>query len=221
LSWVNAKTEFVLRQFQHGLRGSTNCPTKKALPGDIVSRITKNHMDKRIIQDYRGKRSLLLGEVNSGKTAKTDGVLRAFIKAGYTDDIAVLDLSPDPVGGVGGKMSTPADAAVLYLTAAIAAPRMMGRDAAHTQRLAETNARVIEDLFEELCAKRKPVLFVNDATLYFHAGSLETFLQVLDTASTQIVNAYRGTKFEDSALTRRERRLTQALIETCDMVEYL
>ena len=168
-----------------------------------------------------GKRTLLVGDVKSGKTQKTLRLLQTFIRAGYAEDIAVLDLSPDPIEGIGGKLQVPADTPVRYLTASIAAPRMMGRDAAHVRQLAETNARVIEGLLVELCGLKREILFVNDATLYFHAGVLKNFLQAIETASTQIINAYHGDSFADSDLTQRERRLTQDLIETCDAVEYL
>ena len=110
---------------------------------------------------------------------------------------------------------------MLYLTAAITAPRLTGRNREHTRDLAEQNARAIEMLFPKLHRQKKEILFVNDATLYFHAGDLAKFLKVLDTAKTQIINAYYGDTFMDSEITQREKRLTERLIKTCDAIQYL
>ena len=79
----------------------------------------------------------------------------------------------------------------------------------------------IEVSFAELHRQKKEILFVNDATLYFHAGDLAKFLKLLDTAQTQVINAYYGNTFLDSEITQREKRLTEELIKTCDAIQYL
>lgn len=170
------------------------------------------------IQSYLNRRTLILGEVKAGKTARTLEILHAFIRAGYANRIAVIDMAPEKVGGIGGKMTPPAEAPVFYLTTTIAAPRLTGIDEADVRRLARRNARAIEALFDPLRRQPKEILFVNDASLYLQAGALDTFLSLLATASTQIVNAYFGVTFKDSALTRREKRLTEALMKTCDQI---
>jgi len=170
------------------------------------------------IRPYLNRRTLILGEVKAGKTARTLEILHAFIRAGYADRIAVIDMAPEMIGGVGGKLSLPADMPVLYLTTAIAAPRLTGVDEADIHRLARQNALAVETLFAELRRQPKEILFVNDASLYLQAGDPDMFLSILATASTQIVNTYFGGTFKDSALTRREKRLTEALMKTCDRI---
>jgi hypothetical protein len=170
------------------------------------------------IQQYLNKRTLIIGDVKSGKTARSLEILREFIRAGYADRIAVIDMASDPVRGIGGKMTPPADAPLLYLTATIAAPRLTGVDEAHARRLAVQNARAIEALFTALRRQPKEILFVNDASLYLQAGDLNTFLTALTTASTQIINAYYGSTFADSALTHREKHLTEELMKACDII---
>jgi len=174
-------------------------------------------MEAETVNKYLNKRTLILGDVKSGKTARTLEILRGYVQAGYADRIAVIDMAPDPVRGIGGKITPPADAPLLYLTTTIAAPRLTGVDEAHTRRLAVQNARAIEALFDLLRRQPKEILFVNDASLYLQAGDFDTFLTALDTASTQIINAYYGSTFSDSALTRREKHLTEALMKTCDI----
>jgi len=170
------------------------------------------------ISSYLNRRTLISGEVKSGKTARTLGILQAFIQAGYANRIAVIDMAPDLVGGIGGKLTPPEEASVFYLTTTIAAPRLTGVDEPHVRRLARQNARAIEALFAALRRQPKEILFVNDASLYLQAGNLDTFLSLLGAASTQIINAYFGGTFKDSALTQREKRLTAALMKTCDQI---
>lgn len=167
--------------------------------------------------DCRGRRTLILGDVNTGKTRLTRSILEAFAAAGEAQEIALLDLAPGPVGGVGGKF--PASAAgVRHLTTAIVPPRLTGTDEAQVARLATANAGRIEALFDSYLKRPRPLLFVNDATLYLQAGSLERFCELLDSAATAVVNAYHGVHFADGPLTRRERRLTEALARRCDRV---
>ena len=199
------------------------------------------------IRRYLNRRTLISGEVKSGKTARTLEILQEFIEAGYANRIAVIDMAgpnaapglnptqgPWPgrsasdrtwapmasssgsrwrVGGV--KVATPP---VLYLTTTVAAPRLTGVDEPHVRRLARQNACAIEALFAVLRRQPKDILFVNDASLYLQAGDLSVFLSLLGTASTQIINAYFGGTFKDSALTQREKRLTAALMKTCDQI---
>ena len=173
------------------------------------------------ITPYMNKRTLILGDINSGKTEKTVRILQEFIRAGYSEEVAVLDLSPEPVNGVGGKMPPPSDGAIVYLTANIIAPRITGRTEKHIRDLARQNARAIDMLFAELKKHEKKILFVNDATLYFHAGNLAIFLKMLEGAATQIINAYRGDTFKETPITRREKQLTKKLMATCNILEYL
>ena len=170
------------------------------------------------IRPYLNRRTLIIGEVKSGKTTRTLEILQAFIQAGYANRIAVIDMAPDLVGGIGGKMTAAAEVPVLYLTTTVAAPRLTGVDEPHVRRLARQNACAIEALFAVLRRQPKDILFVNDASLYLQAGDLSVFLSLLGTASTQIINAYFGGTFKDSALTQREKRLTAALMKTCDQI---
>jgi len=170
------------------------------------------------IARFLGRKTLLAGDVNSGKTTKTKDILRQFLAAGYAQDLAILDLAPDSIRGIGGKLSLDTAPDVLYLTDHIAAPRLMGRDAAHTLELATNNARTIEKLFTRLGRHSRDFLFINDATLYLQAGNMDLFLGLLAKSSTTIINAYYGNSFDDSELTRRERQLTNILMENCDTI---
>jgi hypothetical protein len=167
--------------------------------------------------DYRGRCTLILGDVNSGKTRLTAEIVAAFIAAGHAARIAIVDLAPDRTGAVGGKL-VPPDPPVRYLTCPILAPRLTGRNDDEIQALAEANAARIEPLFEELWADPPSILVVNDATLYLQAGSPRRFLTLLGSAATAVVNAYCGAHFAEGPLSRRERELTADLTRRCDRV---
>lgn len=170
------------------------------------------------INRYMNRRTIILGDVNSGKTSQTLNILNLFIKAGHSEKIAILDLAPGNIQGIGGKMEPPLDEPLLYLTTTILAPRLTGKDEYHTLKLAEKNATAIEKLFTKFYRQKREILFVNDVTLYFQAGDFERFITILDTASTYIINAYYGHTFSDSELTRREKHLTEELMKRCDQI---
>ncbi len=170
------------------------------------------------IRPYLNKQTLILGDVRSGKTKLTRQILKAFIREGYDSDVVVLDLAPEAFQGIGGKLRLPKVSPVRYLTASIHAPRLKAKDDAQMNRLAEENARMIENLFAKLEPERLSVVFVNDATLYLHAGDLSRFLSTIKPAATRIINAYSGVTFADSALTLREKKLVEKLCRLSDRV---
>ena len=163
------------------------------------------------------RRTIIVGDVNSGKTSYTLNILELFLKAGHAGKTAILDLAPGSIQGIGGKM-VPPDEPLLYLTTSILAPRLTGKDEYHTLTLAKKNATAIEKLFTKFFLQKREILFVNDATLYFQAGDFDRFIKILDASSTQIINAYYGHTFSDSGLTRREKNLTEKLMKLCDQI---
>ena len=170
------------------------------------------------INHYMNRRTIIVGDVNSGKTSYTLNILELFLKAGHAGKIAILDLAPDNIQRIGGKMELPQDESLLYLTTSILAPRLTGKDEYHTLTLAKKNATAIEKLFTKFFLQKREILFVNDATLYFQAGDFDRFIKILDASSTQIINAYYGHTFSDSGLTRREKNLTEKLMKLCDQI---
>lgn len=167
------------------------------------------------IKKFINKRTLIVGDVNSGKTQYTLSIIEEFLKNGI-NDIAIMDLAPETVKNIGGKMVPPDHPGILYVTTGIAAPRLTGKDEEEIMMLARKNAESIETLFDEYLLKPRQHLFVNDVTLYLHAGTLERLNEILSTAATQIINAYRGTTLHDNLLSRRETLLVDLLIEGCD-----
>lgn len=162
------------------------------------------------------KMTLLSGEVNSGKTGKTLEILYMFLQDGQGTDIIVLDLAPERVGNVGGKMKLPPYFNGIYLTDSISAPRLSGKNERQIQDLAKKNAAIIESLFRKALTHPQKILFINDATLYLQAGNFTIFSTFLEKFSTVIINAYYGKSFLDSPLSRQEKKWTKALMKMVD-----
>lgn len=170
------------------------------------------------IESYHARKTLIVGDINSGKTARTLEILRRYLAAGWAPHITVMDLAPEAMGKVGGKMPIPESKGLRYLTGPIVPPRLTAGNATQALLLAQENARRIVSLFESFAAHPTDVLFVNDASLYLQAGDLTRLQSVMDIPETVILNAYLGDSFPDSALTRREKRRVLELMQYCDQV---
>jgi hypothetical protein len=169
------------------------------------------------VKNYLNKRTVIIGDVNSGKTQYAMHIIQEFLNSGIRD-IAILDLAPEKVRGVGGKMIPPEAPEILYVTTDIVAPRLTGRGDDEIQMLALTNKQLIEKLFDTYLQNPRDIICVNDVTLYLHAGSVDRLNQVLSTATTQVLNAYYGTTFQESSLSRREKEQVDVLLKQCDIV---
>ncbi|MGD9016476.1 MAG: hypothetical protein PVH30_03760 [Desulfobacterales bacterium] len=168
--------------------------------------------------DYLNRRNLILGDVNAGKTLETLRIVTRWAEEGRSREISVLDLAPVAVQGIGGRLVLPEGFAGRYLFADIVPPRLTGRDASHITRLATANAQAIDPLLDAVLEAPRPILVINDVTLYLHAGDYGRLESILKTADTALINAYWGEGFVDHPISRRERRLTRRLIHDCDQV---
>ena len=169
-------------------------------------------------RDYDGRRTLIVGDVNSGKTRLTEEILAAWIAQGRSPDIAVLDLAPQTRHGIGGRLTLPQGFEGAYQAPAITPPRLSAKTAEEAEKLARANAEAIDPFLWDPQLASHTILIINDATLYLQAGDYDRFIQVVRSAETTLLNAYYGHSFPDYRLSRRERLLTERLIEDCDRI---
>jgi hypothetical protein len=168
--------------------------------------------------DYDGRRTLVIGDVNTGKTRLTEEVLARWMVQDRSHKIVVLDLAPETKGTIGGRIHLPANFQGVDLSTTIVPPRLSGRDEIEATALAEANAAAIEILFKDSRLETCAILVINDVTLYLQAGSYERVWAIIEPVGTVLINAYYGNSFPDYQLSRRERRLTDRLIQDCDQV---
>ena len=88
-------------------------------------------------QPFFGLKPLIVGDVNTGKTAYTR-LLLTQCRGGRT--ILVLDMAPETTRGIGGKMTVPAAPDIHYLTTQILPPRLTGKTLEDSLRIAAENA---------------------------------------------------------------------------------
>lgn len=169
---------------------------------------------------YLGKKTLILGDVNSGKTTLTREILDGFCRQGLGGRIAVMDFAPEipeevlrrrGLAGVGGRLEPPGGCGAAALHAAIVAPRLTSSNEEEAMEKAGWNRKVIEGLFRRFESLERDILFINDASLYLQAGELDRITGLLEKTGTAVVNGYFGEKLGRGELSRREREAMKGL----------
>ncbi len=176
--------------------------------------------------ELRGLKTLIVGEVGSGKTALTASLLAQALEAEPIDAITVLDFAPESfmVRGirVGGVISEyiQLPGGLRYLKARVRGPRLQSRSRGEALAIAEENARETSRLLEAYVRDPTPVLFINDLTIHLHAGSVMLAARALEEAQTAVVNAYMGSRIpaEPPEIARRERRGVAELAKVVDAI---
>ncbi|NIS70085.1 MAG: hypothetical protein GTO12_14425 [Proteobacteria bacterium] len=169
------------------------------------------------LENHWRKRTLILGDVNSGKTQMTLELLDRVIHQ-KKDKVAVIDLAPEKTRGIGGKMEVPSHPRISYRTTRIIPPRLTGKSVDEVEVYALQNANAIEELFSAYLKTPRKILVINDVSLYLQRGDLGRLLDVLRTSHTAIINGYYGKALGDSAFSKREKRQMDRLAEACDRV---
>ena len=175
------------------------------------------HERRMSVREFKNKKTIIVGEVNTGKTAYLSEIINEFIKEGEKD-ITLIDMAPEETNGIGGKMNLEGDDIIRYYTAQIVAPRLTGRSTDEVEALAKQNAELIESVFFKYKKNPGKVLFVNDISLYIQTGDLRKLLSWLNSTPTVIMNGYYGSSLGGGELGGRERENMQSLIKRCDRV---
>jgi len=169
---------------------------------------------------YLGRKTLIVGDVNSGKTTLTKEILDGFCRQGLGGRIAVMDLAPEipeevlrrrGIAGVGGRLEPPGGCGAATLHATIIAPRLTSSSEEEAMEKAGWNREVIDGLFLRFESLKRDILFVNDVSLYLQAGNLDRITGLLEKTGTAVVNGYFGEKLGRGELSRREREAMKGL----------
>lgn len=170
---------------------------------------------------YLGRQTLILGDVNTGKTTLTQRVLEALCGKGLAGRIAVVDMAPEVpahlaeergIPRVGGKLSLPEGKDILYLSSRLEPPRLSSITDREAQEKAWNNLQIIERLFEELDLRSRDILLVNDISMYLQAGTADALIPRLRGAGSVVANGYWGTRLGKGRLSEREKAETIKLI---------
>jgi len=176
--------------------------------------------------EFLNKKSLILGDVKSGKTKFTAELLKEAMELGYSSKIMVIDLAPkieilDKVMGLPLTDYVNIDSTIIYLRPKVKAPRIEGKNKEEILRIAAENAVIIEGTFNKFLESNREILFINDVTLYLHMGNLSKLFSVLSKTSTAILNGYYGKFFNNdfgSGISLREKNLMKELAKSMDII---
>jgi len=179
--------------------------------------VAADQVPRPAVGDFVDKRTIIVGEVNTGKTAYLVEILDQFLREGRTD-VAVIDLAPDRFQGIGGKMTGEGLARVRYYSPPIVPPRLRGRSDQEIGALAEANAKRIEAVLDQYGRQPARVLIINDVSLYLQARGPAALLNYLESTPTVILNGYFGDSLGGGEFGRQERRRMETLLKWCDRV---
>jgi hypothetical protein len=166
------------------------------------------------LEDYLSRKTLILGDVNTGKTTLTKKVLEALCRRDLGGRIAIVDMAPEipeklanekGLIGVGGKLMPPEGHDILYLGGHFEPPRLSSKTEEEAMEKARQNRRISEGFFRKIDGQSRDILFVNDVSIYLQAGTTENLTRWLEQATTVVANGYWGERLGGGALTRQER----------------
>ena len=172
------------------------------------------------ISNYLGRWTLILGEVNTGKTSLCRDVLLQMLQRGLAGRITIIDLAPEipetmmlnrKMKGIGGKLLPPEKENVIYLSAPLVPPRLTSKTEEEAIEIAQQNALKIMNLLEEYNRFARNILFVNDISLSLQAETAERVVKLMRKAETVVANGYYGKKLGASILSQRERQEMELL----------
>jgi len=177
------------------------------------------------IREALGRRILIMGEVNSGKTSLTDRLLGEAVSLGLRG-ITVIDMAPEAatVKGltVGGRLRNIGNPEVRCLRArGLKTPRLSARDADELMSYADHNRRATEALLDDFLRRPTSNLFVNDVSIYLQRGDIERLWRAFESAETVVANGYYGEKLKEdhgTGLSSRERTMMEELASRMDEV---
>ena len=173
------------------------------------------------LEDVLNRFVLIVGEVNRGKTTFTGRIFELY-RQRRRGPVTVVDLASTIVPplnagqGIGGKLSISASPGIRYFHDRIHAPRLESKGEGEALELAEENRLVIESLFENAFQESVKALFINDCSLYLHAGDARKLLGWIRQSETAVVNGYHGDSLGQGPISTREREGMIYLMEHCD-----
>lgn len=161
---------------------------------------------------FIGRRSLIIGDVSSGKSRLTASIVLDWIKMGLGGNITIIDLAPRYKGvgrGLDEYMGRKyLDSVFKYLTdERISAPRLMSRSKDELIKRIKMNYSLALSLFESYLDNPTDMLVINDLSICLHYDVPNVLLDVFNNAGTVLANSYYG------------KGITSVFYRELDMVE--
>jgi hypothetical protein len=187
-----------------------------------------NFLSKLSYNDLIGKKVLVYGESNTGKTELTSQFLRYIQNNPDVQSIFIHDMGPERFTvkniSIGGKLSDfnadlISNSKVHTYSYSVIPPRNASKNQSELyQNCLKNYLQIYPDLTNTmnklLVCKEKTALIINDFSIYLHLGSPIPFSRLLKLPHTVFVNAYFGQKLAwdyNSNISWRERIIVKSL----------
>jgi hypothetical protein len=145
--------------------------------------------------NLQGKKTLIIGDVGSGKTRVTRKLLEE--AASVEPEIKILDFAP-PLKihdgrEVGGHLITRKIPGVIhYKSDNVRTPRISAKTPEELLSLVQVNYEITLRLLMEFMVNPSKVLFINDVSIHLQHGKIDQLLRAVNKANTSILNGYMG-----------------------------
>ena len=172
-------------------------------------------------RELKGKRTIITGDIGSGKTVLTRKLLREALESG--EAVTVIDFAPKAriINGVkvgGFLVDGETDCRVLR-SENISTPRLSASDADELVKLADLNAKITLDMLAEFIGDPTQVLVINDTSIHLQSGDIEPLFLAIEKSETVILNGYIGEYLKEdhgTGISNREKELMKILAQSMD-----
>ena len=183
-------------------------------------------MEELDFRNYVGHRTLLYGEVNTGKTYYTAKFVQYLleIKNIKPKDISILDFAPKLAYynnlKIGGRIQDYYDKSVkchnIEFIGVIIPPRLNAKNKNELYDNICHNFNKIYEIIEIYNGNPTPVLIINDISLFLHLGSNKYLINTINKSDTFFGNSYYGSSISSKfskLISIREKRKVEFLIK--------
>ncbi len=186
-------------------------------------------MEELDFKNYVGHRTLLYGEVNSGKTYYTAKFVQYLleIKIVNPKNISILDFAPKLAYfknlKIGGRIQDYYENSIkcnnINFKGEIIPPRLKANNKKEMYNNICHNFNKIYEIIEIYNNSPTPVLIINDISLYLHLGSNKYLIDTINKSNTFFGNSYYGSSISSKfsrLISIKEKRKVESLIKNVE-----
>ncbi|GAG03312.1 MAG: hypothetical protein ACTSPU_02255 [Promethearchaeota archaeon] len=186
-------------------------------------------MEELDFKNYIGHRTLLYGEINTGKTYYTAKFVQYLleIKKINPKDISILDFAPKLAYfnnlKIGGRIQDYYENSVkcnnINFKGEIIPPRLNAKNRNEMYSNICHNFNKICEIIETYNNNPTPVLIINDISIYLHLGSNKYLINTINKSVTFFGNSYYGSSISSKfskLISIKEKRKVESLIKNVE-----
>ncbi|MHA1459380.1 MAG: hypothetical protein ACTSQR_06930 [Promethearchaeota archaeon] len=186
-------------------------------------------MEELDFKNYFGRRTLLYGETNTGKTYYTAKFIQYLLEIKHINpkDISILDFAPKLTYfnnlKIGGRIQDYYEHSVkcnnLNFEGEIIPPRLKAKNKKECFNNICHNFNKIYEIIENYNNNLTPVLIINDISLFLHLGSNKYLINTINKSDTFFGNSYYGSSISSKfskLISIREKRKVEFLIKNVE-----